>query len=291
MCPAAMWIVVGVVDAPVAGRDGARGRARRTSATEDQEAGWDERGARAVLAPEIEERLVSITQLALLSLGAGELDRAGKENGLQRREPGGGGRHGEERARAIGCAAVQQVVVNLHHDLAPRGKRDPGSLGQPAAAPARRPGRDPVRVVERVGDAGTVSCRKPGAAEARPPRPRILAVEALGGCQLARGDAEEDHVVHDLGLTGLDPGRGHERVARLFRVEEEAPVVVGHALRRRRLVGRLHAEVSSFSPARTSGPLGAAGLRAGPSTFPPARAHARIVARCSALRIRASCPT
>ena len=30
---------------------------------------------------------------------------------------------------------------------------------------------------------------------------------------------------------------------------------------------------------------GAAGLRAGPSIFPPARAHARIVARCCALRI------
>ena len=49
--------------------------------------------------------------------------------------------------------------------------------------------------------------------------------------------------------------------------------------------------LSSFSPERTSGPFGAAGLRAGPSTLPPFVAHATIVARCCAVSVRAACPS
>ena len=47
----------------------------------------------------------------------------------------------------------------------------------------------------------------------------------------------------------------------------------------------------SDSPSRISGGLGASGRRAGPSTFPPAFAQARIVARCCELSTRTAWPT
>ena len=76
MWPAAMWIVVGVVmrrshvETALAAGFAAlpRQRIRRPAGRECC--------ARAVLPREFEERLVSVTELALLALGAGELDGA-----------------------------------------------------------------------------------------------------------------------------------------------------------------------------------------------------------------------
>ena len=200
-------------------------------------------GARPVLPREVEERLVPVAELPLLALRASELDGAGHEHRLKRRELRRRGRDGEQRPRAIRRAAVEQVVVHLHHDLASCRKRDPGALREAVPAPTRRPRGDPVRVVERVGDPRSVACRKPRPAEARPARAGVAAVESLGIRELGRTDLEEDHVVHDLRLTGDDPCRCHERVARLLGVEQEAAVVVGDPLRRRRRVCRLHLQV------------------------------------------------
>ena len=85
--------------------------------------------------------------------------------------------------------------------------------------------------------------REPRTAEARPARAGVAASSFFASASLRRRDAEEDHVVNDLRLSRLDARGGHERVAGPLRVEEEAAVVVGHALRRRRPVRGLHAEV------------------------------------------------
>ncbi len=121
--------------------------------------------------------------------------------------------------------------MHLHHDLAASRKRDPGPVGKPAATPPGRPGGDPVGVVQGVGAPRTVAGRQAGAAEARPAGAGVGSIELLRVGGLRRRHAEEDHVMDDLGLARLDPGRGHERVARSLRVEDEAVVVVGHALR------------------------------------------------------------
>ena len=128
--------------------------------------------------------------------------------------PGGRGRDGEQRARAVRRAAVQQVVVHLHHDLAARRERDarcrPGSRFPPqpgaqaaiqfalfseSAIPAPSPGRKPVPPKHDQ------------------PGPASPASSFFASATCVRGNAEEDHVVHDLGLSRLDPRGGHERVA------------------------------------------------------------------------------
>ena len=151
--------------------------------------------------------------------------------------------------------------MHLHHDLAAGRKGDAGPVGEVVAAPARRPGRDPVRVVQRVRDPGTVPGGESRAAEARPAGPRALRVEALRVRHVVDADPEEDHVVDDLRLARLDAGRRHERVGCPMRVDEEAAVVVGDTLRRRRLVRGLHPEVQE----RLAGAHLGALRRCGPS--------------------------
>ena len=130
---------------------------------------------------------------------ATQLDRGRQEHRLERRELRRCGRDREQRARAVGGAPVQQVVVDLHDDLASCRQRHAGAFGEAVAAPARRPRGDPVRIVQRVLDrAGAGACRKPGAAEAIPPEAGGARVEALRIRYLRLGDAEEDDVVDDL---------------------------------------------------------------------------------------------
>ncbi len=157
----------------------------------------------------------------------------------------------------------------------PSGSRFPPQPG--------RPRRDPVRVVQRVGEPGAVARREPGSSEARPTGAGVGAVETSRSCDLSGGDPEEDHVVDDLRLTGLDARGRHERVSSLLRVEEEAAVVVRDALRRRGAVRGLHAEVQQRLAERTSGPRGCSRLArraVDPSRLrAPTRGSSRAAAR------------
>ena len=123
------------------------------------------------------------------------------------------------------------------------------------------------------------------------PGPELFAVEALGRCDLARRDAEQDHVMDDLRLARVDANGRDRAVARLLRVEQEAAVVVRDALCAP-TVGTSPACGGSAASLRNAPPglVGAAGLRAGPSTFPPLVAHATIAARSSAVSVRDACP-
>ena len=111
---------------------------------------------------------------------------AGQEHRLERGQLRGRGRDGQKRARSIGRPTVQEVVVNLHHDLASRRQRNAGSVRQTVAAPAGCPGRDPARVVERVDErADAVAGGEPGSAEARPTWARAPSRRAASPPQLA----------------------------------------------------------------------------------------------------------
>ncbi len=127
---------------------------------------------------QVEESLAAVAELSLLALRACQLDRRREQHRLERLESRRGGRDGEKRARAVGRPSVQEVVVHLHHDLASGRERDAGAVREAVAAPARRPGGDPVRVVQRVGNPCAVACRKTGAAEAGPAGSRSAGVEA-----------------------------------------------------------------------------------------------------------------
>ena len=171
--------------------------------------------------------------------------------------------------------------MHLHHDLAAGGERHAGPLREAVAAPAGRPRRDPVRVVQRVGDAGAVPGRQTRAAEAGPARPAALGVEQLRRMNLSGRDAEQDDVVNHLPLARLDACRRHERVACPLRIEEEAAVVVRHPRRRRRPVGRLHAQAQQLLAGATPGLCGAAGrARSRPPCRPPSprRGSSRVCA-------------
>ena len=93
------------------------------------------------------------------------------------------------------------------------------------------------------------------------------AVRASSGGRLGDGagpEAVEDHVVDERGRARRDLRRGDERVARQLRVEEEAAVVVGGAVRRGRAVGRRHRELEARLPRarRGRGQAGSADRRA-----------------------------
>ena len=148
MWPAATWIVVGVVmrrshvETALAAGVAAlpRQRMRRPA------------GVNAASGPYFRARSNSASlrsqSCALLALRAGELDGAGQEHRSGAASSlADAGATVSSGARAIGRAAVEQVVVHLHHDLASGRKRDAGALGEAVPAPARRPGGDPVRVV------------------------------------------------------------------------------------------------------------------------------------------------
>ena len=92
-----------------------------------------------------------------------------------------------------------------------------------------RPGAEPRRVVE------VVAVRQAAVAEARPALAGVPRVELLGRGDLVGVDPEQDHVVHDVAVVGLDERAGQEAVLRQVRVEQEAAVVVGaDAVRSRR---------------------------------------------------------
>ena len=141
--------------------------------------------------------------------------------------------------------------------------------GRRFAAPAGRPGGDPVRVVQRVGDARAPSpAGSPVPPKHDQPAPASLRVEPLRLRDLApRRPGRGSRGARSSAGTGDDPCRGHERVARLLGVEEEAAVVVGDALRRR----------SACTPpaSRRSRRVSPARGASGPLRLPPACCDAR----------------
>ena len=161
--------------------------------------------------------------------------------------------------------------MHLHHDPAPGGELDPGSRPEAACAEPRRPGGDPPGVVEDPARAAARPASDTGTAEAGPSRAPGATVECCGPGHGGLRDPVEDHVMDDGGVAGDDPRRGDEGIPRQLRVEEEAAVIVGRALRRGR-VGR-----TSASPAR-----GATRRAVAPSA---ARAAARPA--CHAVRLPA----
>ena len=103
-------------------------------------------------------------------------------------------------------------------------------------APAGGPGAEPRCVV----DLGAAAAQA-GVAEAGPSLARRLGVLLLGLGDQVRRDAEQDHVVHDVGVSRQHVEAGDHLVAGQLRVQQEAAVVVGaDPGRRRRRVGLRH---------------------------------------------------
>ena len=148
----------------------------------------------------VEERRGAVAERARLALRAGELDRRREEHRLERRRGRRvAGRPCSTARERSGALPVQEVVVHLHHDPAAGRERDARAVGEPVAAPARRPGGDPARVVERA------RARLPSPAGEDPVPPKQVQPGAARAARRARvasatwlaRDAEEDHVVHD----------------------------------------------------------------------------------------------
>ena len=177
----------------------ARGRRLRDGpggvlATEEQQTGRDERRVVPEAPRLVEHRRGSIAERRLLARATRELDRGGEEQGVDRLEGARSGHRREHRPRAVGPGPVEEVVVDLHHDPAARGQRDSGARPQPVAAPARRPGGDPARIVEHTPRIRG-SLRDAGPSEARPAasgRPTVERRRLRGD---VGADAVEDHVV------------------------------------------------------------------------------------------------
>ena len=125
--------------------------------------------------------------------------------------------------------------MHLHDDPAAGSQLDAVAGLAHGLLAAGRPGTDPGRVVDVLE---LVEAR---AAEAGPALAVLLGVDLLGGLDLLGRDLEEDDVVDDLGVAGLDGRAGQPLVLAQLGIEEEAPVVVGaFAVRRGRGVGRRH---------------------------------------------------
>src|SRR5207245_5022929 len=117
------------------------------------------------------------------ALGAGELDWGREQNRPDRGEPGGPRSDREHGPGTIGRLPVQEVVVDLHHDLVAGSKRDAVAVRKPAPAPAGCPRRDPVRIVQRGFDITSRAEPDAGSPETGPAEARTRRVEPLGfGC-------------------------------------------------------------------------------------------------------------
>jgi hypothetical protein len=117
--------------------------------------------------------------------------------------------------------AGQEVVVDLHDDLAALAQAYAVAGLDHRLLAAGRPGADPRRPVD------VLELVEAGAAEAGP------ALLVLGGVlgprrgDLLGRDLEEDHVVHDVGVARQHLGAGEPGVLLEARVQQEAAVVVG----------------------------------------------------------------
>ena len=241
------------VEALDAGRHRPRRRIRRVLAAEEEQADGDEAGILAVLADQVEHRRGAVAQRACLALGARKLHRRRQQGRLERGQAFARGHRGQHRARPVGAAAVQEVVVHLHHDPAARRERHPETLGEPVAAPARRPGGDP-RCIAQAASRARRSTADPGASETAPARPRRGAIERVRLGDALGSGTEQDHVVDEASGVRLDPDRRCECVGGQLRVEHEAAVVVGAAVRRAGRVRRRQPEAKhGLSGARTRG--------------------------------------
>jgi hypothetical protein len=69
------------------------------------------------------------------------------------------------------------------------------------------------------------------------PSPRRIGVDPGGGGRLFRVEPVDDRVVHDGQVVRLEPAAGQVGRRGEFRVDQEAPVFVGAAVRRGRLIG------------------------------------------------------
>ena len=168
---------------------------------------------------------------ALLALRARELDRRRQQHRLQRGQPRRRGSDRQHRARAVGAAPVEEVVVHLHHDPAagqerhagPSGSRSPPQPGAQAATQPRVVSLQPLPPLVR-----RCPCRRSTANPARraPVETLCLAQPRAG----RRGTGSRDEP--SSACRGRSAPRSRTRRPSA-RVEEKAAVVVGRAVRRR----------------------------------------------------------
>src|SRR5438105_4163901 len=107
---------------------------RRVLAAEQEEACGSEGRAGPVLGREALQRSLTVAEWAVLALGAGELDWGREQNRPDRGESGGPRSDREHGPGTIGRLPVQEVVVDLHHDLVAGSKRDAVAVRKPAPA-------------------------------------------------------------------------------------------------------------------------------------------------------------
>ena len=157
----------------------------------------------------------------------------------------------------------------------PSGRRFPPQPGAHAATQFALLSESAIPAPSPAGSPVPPKHDQPGPAS--PPSSR------LASASWPAATLEEDHVVHDLRLTGDDPRGRHERVARLLRVEQEAAVVVGDPLGRRRRVRRLHRRGRGAprpdAPPGLSAPSACAPGRRSSRRHVPTRGSTRAAAR------------
>ena len=221
-----------------AGAGGGLGGALPLAAEQVQHVGGG--GGRAEAAAQVDHRRVALAERAVGARGpAGQLDRGRHQVGVQRGQVAAAGHPAQPRRRPVGRLAAQQVVVHLHDHLGAGLEADAVAVAQLGLVAAGRPRRQPAG----VGDVGSGPLDA-AAAEAGPAGVDGLVVERARRLDLVGLDAEEDHVVHDLGVAGHHLAAGQPHVLVEAGVEQEAAVVVGAVAaggRGRVLLGHLQA--------------------------------------------------
>ena len=148
MWPATAWIVVGRSSRR---SQNVTGRPEDSPASLPQSSSrptGNERVVLPVLAHRVEERRGAVAEAPASPFAHGSSTGAGSSTVSSGVETGARRDGRQHRARAVRPPSVEEVVVHLHHDAAAGGERHAHAVGQPVAAPAGCPGRDPRRVVE-----------------------------------------------------------------------------------------------------------------------------------------------
>lgn len=104
----------------------------------------------------------------------------------------------------------------------PLAKRVPQTLPGHRLLRTRRPGADPHAALSTFWN-----CSRPAPPETRPAFAVGFSILGFGGLHLLGRNAEQDHVVDDVGIARQHVGAGQPAVLLQLGIEQEASVVIG----------------------------------------------------------------
>ncbi|MGW4947307.1 hypothetical protein ACWEOZ_37630 [Actinoplanes sp. NPDC004185] len=210
---------------------------------------------------DIRDSGVAIAQRADGTRLAGQLDRRRHQGGFQAPQRRPAVRDPHPDAGPVGRPALirdaEQVVVHLHDQLAARRHLEAETGRHERLTGARSPVRDPGRVP-----------RHTGVTEAGPALARRLRVDVGGGLGLLGAEPVEDRVVHDAGVLRQEAAAGQVRGLGQLRIDDEAPVFVGAAVRGRGGVGPRQGQVDEPLPLTQRGWGAGDDAQQGPESHP-----------------------